>query len=159
MDELIKRNVHGPTLGREWEIAAFFCRPRSTPQFFQPSFNPSLIFLFSSFFSPPPPFRNHQLNEIILSRAPFVSKIQRATRISQLCKVRSFVRSFSRLDVSTGFFPFRHLIFRSSTFYDSEKLCLSLSRREENFLPSFNKNFSNIASLLQLNLCFLKDAC
>lgn len=115
------------------------------------SFNLLSTLLLSFFFLlsfRPPPFRNHQLNEIILSRAPFVSKIQRATRISQLCKVRSFVRSFSRLDVSTGFFPFRHLIFRSSTFYDSEKLCLSLSRREENFLPSSDKNFSNIASLL-----------
>lgn len=56
--------------------------------FFQPfSYLSFFFFLFA-----PPPFRNHQLNEIILSRAPFVSKIQRATRISQLCKVRSFVR-------------------------------------------------------------------
>lgn len=59
------------------------------------SFNLLSTLLLSFFFLlsfRPPPFRNHQLNEIILSRAPFVSKIQRATRISQLCKVRSFVR-------------------------------------------------------------------
>lgn len=33
--ELIKRNVHGPTLGRECEIAAFSCRPGSAARFFQ----------------------------------------------------------------------------------------------------------------------------
>lgn len=65
------------------------------------SFNPSLIF-FSSFFylAPFPPFRNHQLHQVILSRAPFVSKIQRATRISQLWKIRCFHR------ISPSFFFF-----------------------------------------------------
>lgn len=65
------------------------------------SFNPSLIF-FSSFFylAPFPPFRNHHLHQVILSRAPFVSKIQRATRISQLWKIRCFHR------ISPSFFFF-----------------------------------------------------
>lgn len=65
------------------------------------SFNPSLIF-FSSFFylAPFPPFRNHQLHQVILSRAPFVSKIQRATRISQLWKILCFHR------ISPSFFFF-----------------------------------------------------
>lgn len=67
--------------------------------FFQP-----FSYLFFFFFLFAPPFRNHQLNEIILSRAPFVSKIQRVHANFSTVQ-SSFVRSFSRLDVFTGFFP------------------------------------------------------
>lgn len=89
--------------------------------FFQP-----FSYLFFFFFLFAPPFRNHQLNEIILSRAPFVSKIQRVHANFSTVQ-SSFVRSFVRFLVSMfspDFFPFRHLLFRSSTiFYDFEKLC------------------------------------
>lgn len=104
------------------------------------SFNPSLIF-FSSFFylAPFPPFRNHQLHQVILSRAPFVSKIQRATRISQLWKIRCFHR------ISPSFF-----FFFWSLWFDAERLCeISVSRpKDQEFSNLFEKNFSNIGSLL-----------
>lgn len=105
------------------------------------SFNPSLIF-FSSFFylAPFPPFRNHQLHQVILSRAPFVSKIQRATRISQLWKIRCFHR------ISPSFF---FLIFKYGSMV-AERLCeISVSRpKDQEFSNLFEKNFSNIGSLL-----------
>lgn len=56
--------------------------------FFQP-----FSYLFFFFFLFAPPFRNHQLNEIILSRAPFVSKIQRVHANFSTVQ-SSFVRSF-----------------------------------------------------------------
>lgn len=106
------------------------------------SFNPSLIF-FSSFFylAPFPPFRNHQLHQVILSRAPFVSKIQRATRISQLWKILCFHR------ISPSFFFF--LIFNYGSMV-AERLCeISVSRpKDQEFSNLFEKNFSNIGSLL-----------
>lgn len=105
------------------------------------SFNPSLIF-FSSFFYLVPflPFRNHQLHQVILSRAPFVSKIQRATRISQLWKIRCFHR------ISPSFF---FLIFNYGSMV-AERLCeISVSRpKDQEFSNLFEKNFSNIGSLL-----------
>lgn len=105
------------------------------------SFNPSLIF-FSSFFYLAPflPFRNHQLHQVILSRAPFVSKIQRATRISQLWKIRCFHR------ISPSFF---FLIFKYGSMV-AERLCeISVSRpKDQEFSNLFEKNFSNIGSLL-----------
>lgn len=86
--------------------------------FFQPF---SYLSFFFFLFAPPPLSQpSAQRNNSV----PRAFCFENSTSHANFSTVQSsFVRSFSRLDVSTGFFPFRHLIFRSSTFYDSEKLC------------------------------------
>lgn len=104
------------------------------------SFNPSLIF-FSSFFYLAPflPFRNHQLHQVI--RAPLFLKFNEPREFLNCGKFYVFTK-------------FRHLFFFFLIFnYGSmvaERLCeISVSRpKDQEFSNLFEKNFSNIGSLL-----------